>query len=426
MRILVWPLALLMLVSSWAAAAPEGEAPLVKLTLYHWWTAPSEAAALNALVELFGKKYPDVVVLAAPMPGGGGSRMFPIVRGLVAAKQSPDTFQMNAGYSAQVFFDAGLVSPIDDLWQSEGLEKVIPPVVREMNRFDGHYYSVPMNVHRTNLIWYNKPLLDKHGIDPATLDTWDAFFAAARKLKAAGVAAPIQMGTTWTASHVFECIMASQGIAAYEDWANGKMTAPDDPRIVAALTTFSRYMGLVNADHTNLGWDVAIRRVMSGESAFSTMGDWANGEFRFAGQKFGRDYGSILVPGTRNMFGLNVDSFQHPRGLANETNSRRWLKLAASREGQDAFNPLKSSIPARNDGDLTKYDAYQRTAIADFKTAKFFYPSTAQGSPEAYNTRLGEVLAAFMADGNIKRAASALASATTATSGRYTRIWKLQ
>src|SRR5258708_35825440 len=84
-------------------AASAADAPLGKLTLYHWWTSPSEGAALNALVGLFGSKYPDVVVLAAPMPGGGGSRMFPIIRGLAGAKQPPDTFQMNAGYSAQAF-----------------------------------------------------------------------------------------------------------------------------------------------------------------------------------------------------------------------------------------------------------------------------------------------------------------------------------
>jgi glucose/mannose transport system substrate-binding protein len=426
MRYPALALAVLLFASSLVVAAPESEAPLGKLTIYHWWTAPSEAAALNALVELFGQKYPDVVVMAAPMPGGGGSRMFPIVKTLVDAKQPPDAFQMNAGYSAQVFFDAGLMSPIDELWRAEGLEKVIPPVIREMNRFDGHYYSVPMNVHRTNLIWYNKALLDKHGIDPATLETWDAFFAATSKLKAAGIASPIQMGATWTASLLFESIMASQGIAVYEDWVNGKIKAADDPRIVVALTTFGRYLTYVNADHGTLGWDVAIKRVMNAESAFCMMGDWANGEFRFAGQKYGKDYGALLVPGTRTMFGLNVDSFLHPRGLANEKNSQLWLKLAASREGQDAFNPLKSSIPARNDADVARYDPYQRSAIADFKAAKSLYPAMAQGSPVAFNNRVGDVLVAFMADGDVKKAAAALASATAATSGRYTRVWKLQ
>jgi glucose/mannose transport system substrate-binding protein len=418
--------ALLLLGAARPSGAAEADAPLARLTLYHWWTAPSEAAALNGLVELFGKKYPDVMVFAAPLPGGGGSRMFPIVRSLVGAKQAPDTFQMNAGYSAQVFFDAGLLAPIDDLWESEGLDKVVPDVVREMNRFEGHYYSVPVNVHRTNVIWYNKALLDKHGIDPATLSTWDAFFAATAKLKAAGVAAPIQMGATWTASLVFEGLMASQGIAAYEDWINGKITAADDPRNVEALNLFARYFRYVNKDHTDLNWDVAIKRVIGGESAFSLMGDWADGEFRFAGLKYGKDYGTLTVPGTDAMFGLNVDTFQHPRGLASETLSQRWLRLAASRDGQDAFNTLKGSIPARLDGDAAKYSPYQRAAIAQFRAKKALYPSMAQGSPEAFNYRVGDILVAFMADGDVKKAAAALAEARAKAAARYTRVWTLK
>jgi glucose/mannose transport system substrate-binding protein len=426
MKPLAQVVAAALLVFANVAGAAEGDAPLSKLTLYHWWTAPSEAAALNSLVDLFGKKYPDVMVFAAPMPGGGGSRMFPIVRGLVEAKQPPDTFQMNAGYAAQVFFDAGLVSPIDDLWKAEGLEDVIPDVIREMNRFDGRYYSVPVNVHRTNVIWYNKALLDKNGIDPSTLTTWDAFFAAARKLKTAGIDAPLQMGATWTAAFLFESIMASQGIAAYEDWINGKITAADDPRYREALSIFDTYLAFVNSDHANLGWDVAIKRVINGDAAFSAMGDWADGEFRFAGMKYGKDYGTLTTPGTDGMFGLNVDSFQHPRGLASEMNSQRWLKLVASREGQDTFNPLKGSIPARLDGDVARYSPYQRAAMADFKAKKALYPSLAQGSPEVFNNRLGDILEAFMKDHDIRKASAALAEARAKSATRYTRTWKLR
>ena len=100
-----------------------------------------------------------------------------------------------------------------------------------MHEFDGHYYSVPLNAQRTNLIWYNTRLLDKHGIDPATLTTWDRFFDAAAKLRAAGVATPIQVGASWTVAQLFEGIMASLGIAAYEDWVNGKIRSATRPEV---------------------------------------------------------------------------------------------------------------------------------------------------------------------------------------------------
>jgi glucose/mannose transport system substrate-binding protein len=413
-----------LLSGSFAAAA---EPAPQKLTFFHWWTSPSESAALNALIKLFSQKYPDVTVFSAPAPGAANIRaLFPILKRLESEKQPPDAFQMNAGYAAQVFFDAGLLAPIDDLWASEKLDEVIPPVIRDLNKFEGHYYSVPVNVHRTNVVWYNKPLLDKNGIDPETLTTWDAFFKAVQTIKANGVASPIQVGSNWTANLAFECIVASEGIAVYEDWINGKITAVDDPRLAKALNVFGKYLSFVNKDHGEVTWDAAVRRVMKGEGAFIIMGDYANGEFRVAHMKYGHDYGTILVPGTKGMFGLGIDTFQHPRGIADQTSSMRWLKLAASREGQDAFNPLKGSISARNDSDITKYDPYQRTAIADLKVSKALYPTIGSAVPEAFNSRVGDTLVAFMADQDVEKAATSLAKIAASLAGRYSRTWALK
>src|SRR5690242_10928573 len=79
-----------------AEAAPQ------KLTFFHWWTSPSESAALNALIKLFGQKYPDVTVFAAPAPRAADVRaLFPVLKRLETEKQPPDSFVMNAGYAAQ-------------------------------------------------------------------------------------------------------------------------------------------------------------------------------------------------------------------------------------------------------------------------------------------------------------------------------------
>jgi glucose/mannose transport system substrate-binding protein len=409
------------------AAAEPGPEPS-KLTVYHWWTSPSESAALGALVKLFKQKYPSVDVNAVSLGGGSVRPQFAMIKRAIVDSKTLDAFQANAGNAAQVFFDAGLLSPVDDIWAGDKLEQVIPPVIRDLNKFEGHYYSVPVSVHRTNVVWYNKPLLDKYKIDPSALTTWEAFLKAAQTLKAAGVESPIQMGTTWTAAHVFECIVASLGIAAYEDWINGKITAADDARVLRALTIFQGYAAYVNKDHGTLAWDVAIHRVMKGEGAFCIMGDWANGEFRVAGLKYGKDYGAILVPETKGLYGLGVDTFQHPRGLPDPLNSTRWLSLVASRQGQDAFNPLKGSVPARTDADLSAYDPYQRSAIADFKAAAHMYPNSAAALPEAFNTQVNDSLVAFMLDEDVKEAAAAMTGAATRlnAAGKYRRVWSLK
>jgi len=138
------------------------------LTFYHWWTSASESAAINSLITVFTTKYPSTAVMPSPVVGGAGYSMMGIIRPLVLAGEAPDAFQMHAGYEARPYFDAGLLNPIDGIWQSENLEAVIPPVVRDMCKFDGHYYAVPVDVHRANVVWYNTKLLEKNNIDPAS------------------------------------------------------------------------------------------------------------------------------------------------------------------------------------------------------------------------------------------------------------------
>jgi glucose/mannose transport system substrate-binding protein len=388
------------------------------LALHHGWGSPSETAALDALVAVYKKRRPDATVRSLNAEGRG--RMFTIVR-----NGQSDAFVAQAGATLLPFLDAGLVDPIDEIWAEAGLDKVIPPVLQKINSHDGHHYSIPLAVHRTNVVWYNKALLDKHRIDPATLTTWDGFFKAAETLRAAGVRAPIQMGLTWTATAVFEGIMAGLGREAYESWINGRMRSVDDPKCLAAFTTFKRYLEYVNEDNAVTGWDAALKRVISGEAAFIIMGDWAEGEFQIAGMKFGKDYGAMPVPETQGTYVVLVDAFARPRKRPHERNGDEWLKVVASREGQDAFNTLKGSIPARTDADVSRYGPYQRAAIADLKAARSLFPNHDMVEPEAFKVRQLEVIAAFALNRDVKKAAAALAAATVQSDKHFKEAWSL-
>ena len=74
----------------------------------------------------------------------------------------------------------------------------------------------------------------------------------------------------------------------------------------------------------------------------------------------------------------------------------------ASREGQDAFNAAKGSISARADADVTKYDPYQRSAIADFKAA-VIYPNLTSSTHDAFKSRLDDVMTAFQRTSTSRR-----------------------
>jgi glucose/mannose transport system substrate-binding protein len=397
------------------------------LVIYHWWTSPGETAALNSLVDVFTEKYPDVEVITPSVPGGGGYALLEVIKPLVNTRKAPDAFQMHAGYEAKPYFNAGLLAPVNNIWKSEGLEKVIPKVVQVMCQFDWDYYSVPVDIHRANVVWYNKKILDDADIDYDDLTTWNSFFNACDKLKITGIKYPIQMGADWTAAHVFETIMASEGIDFYEDWINGKIISEDDPRLLEAFETFKKYLSYVNPDNANLEWNNATARIISGEGAFNIMGDWANGEFKILGKVYDVDYGAFTVPETENMYGLVIDTFQHPKGIAHPLNSERWLKVVSSKEGQDAFNPLKGSISARVDIDVSKYDLYSKLAALDFASIKYMYPSVVHGSgaPELFKVKLKEIMSDFVKDLDVSKAAKIMTDYTKEISNEYSTEWQL-
>lgn len=51
---------------------------------------------------------------------------------------------------------------------------------------DGKLYGIPMQLSNVSIL-YNKDLLAKANVDPASLATWDGFLAAVKQLKAAGI-----------------------------------------------------------------------------------------------------------------------------------------------------------------------------------------------------------------------------------------------
>ena len=79
-------------------------------------------------------------------------------------------------------------------------------------------------------------------------------------------------------------------------------------------------------------------------------------------------FGWAPSPGTDGTFIMLSDSFGLPKGAPDRDNAIAWLQLLGSKEGQDIFNPLKGSIAARLDSDLSLYNTYSQSAAADWQS----------------------------------------------------------
>ncbi len=403
--------------------------PANVLTFYHQWTSVGEQAALNALINVYLSEYPNVTVLPTPVfslsSSGGGIVLFNVLKPLVFSGQAPDSFEAHAGYEAKIYYDAGLLDPVDNIWQEDNLENVTPKTIQAMCQFDGHYYSVPADMQRSNLVWYNKPLLDKYGIDTQSITSWSSFFLACDELKTDGIQYPIQMGQAWTAAFAFDQIVASQGIGFYQDWINGKVISANDPRLLNSLAIFKKYLSYVNPDSANITWNAATDRVIDGESAFNIDGDWNDGEFIAANLTYNKDYGTFPVPETSNMYGIVIDAFQLPKNIKHHESAEEWLTVVGSEKGQDAFNPLKGSISARFDANVTNYDLYQKTAVLDFISSKYVFPATSNAAPSDFGVAEQNMISQFIIDQNVTEAADYITGYTQQISKEYTINWQL-
>jgi glucose/mannose transport system substrate-binding protein len=113
------------------------------------------------------------------------------------------------------------------------------------------------------------------------------------------------------------------------------------------------------------------------------------------------------------------DSFVLPVGAPRPEAARDWLIVAGSREGQEAFNPVKGSICARTDCDPTLFNAYLQTAMADWAT------DTIAGSlthgvvaNDTWKNEINTALGLFLADRDVAAFQAALVAADEAAGPR--------
>lgn len=335
--------------------------------VFTWWAQGSEKAGLDALIAVFAEKYPDIEFVNGAVAGGAGSAAKDMLQSRLQAGDPPDTFQAHAGMELKDYIDAGQITDVSSLYDEFGLGEAFPADLVALLTVDGAIYSVPSNIHRSNVVWGSTKVLTDAGIDVATPPaSVDEFLAQLETLKAAGVATPLSVATTWTQVNLLESfLMADLGSAAYNGLFDGS-TGWDSPEVTASLEHFEKAMSYTNTDRDGLDWPDATQQVIDGTAAYNVMGDWAVASFEQAGLQPDTDYVFFPLPGEEATFGFLADSFVLPEGAPNPDGTKAWLETISSQEGQVAFSLAKGSIPARTDVDTSEFGAYQQTALTSF------------------------------------------------------------
>lgn len=376
-----------------------------KFDVYHWWTAGGEQEAIESVINVFRKKYPNLQVVSNAIPGGAGGAMVMKVKVLALSGNSPEVFQAHPGLELKPYLDAKMLYDLTDLWTYAGLEKRMLNGIAELCQVDGRYYIVPIGVHKTNNVYYNKKLFDQYGITPPTEPvTWEKFWALCEQLQAKLPKGkyPLDLGDRkgWPATHVFETLMIGTDPQIYEDFVNGKATADQVQRVLDQL---KKFMSFVAPDHSARLWYEAAGRVVAGDYAMMLQGSWIQAFFTSQGWEYGKDYGTFSAPGTSGYFGFCIDAFVVPQGSRSVQNGLRWAYMIADPEVQKAFSAAKESVSPYKDTPDSVYNTLTKRFKQELLDAKtVVYPSFTHGTslPWQASTDLHSRLSDFATSSN--------------------------
>lgn len=379
-----------------------------QLEIFSWW-AGDEGPALEALIAEYNTLHPNVEVNNATVTGGSGVNAKAVLKTRMLGGDAPDSFQVHAGQELiGTWVVADRMEDLTFLFEQEGWMDTFPQGLLDLISTDEGIWSVPVNIHRSNVMWYIPDKLTEWGVEVPT--TWEDFLAICPTLQDQGVT-PLSVGENWTMIHLWENVAVSQlGTDGWNAlWAGEKSFLDDD--VVATWDLFGQILDCSNADEdaATLSWQQATDKVVNGEAAFNIMGDWAAGYMMTTlGLEPETGFGWVASPGTEGTFIMLSDSFGLPIGAPDRDNAVAWLQLLGSKEGQDIFNPLKGSIAARLDSDLSLYSVYSQSAAADWQS-NTIVGSLAHGAVanESFTGEFPTVMELFLGARNSEAAANA-------------------
>ncbi|WP_327000103.1 extracellular solute-binding protein [Dactylosporangium sp. NBC_01737] len=204
-------------------------------------------------------------------------------KALLAAQQgnSPDMLIVDNPV-VSTLADAGVLTTTEEMKLDTA---AVSPNLLAAGQVGGKAYGVPIGAN-TLALYYNKPVLQAAGVDPAGIKDWAALTAALEKVKATG-----KKGIT------FSAIGTEEGSFQFLPWfwgAGANLTKLDSAEGVAALQLWTDWLkgGLAPNSVINNTQTTSWQEFATGQFAFAENGTWQLANAK----KTGFDYGIIPIP----------------------------------------------------------------------------------------------------------------------------------
>lgn len=288
---------------------------------------------------------------------------------IVSSSDKPDlAWYWVDGRAYQDIANAGLLEPLDDLYQSEGWDKALPEsVINTYTSPDGKKYAVCETIVWYPQVYYSKEAFSKAGLEPPKdyyYKSLDEFYGVCDKLRTAGYE-PVTIGggEGWILGHTHDALL--QRVATEDQlndlltsWRKGatpKVKYTDAPWATAdkLLVEFNQkkvfaegYLGRTYADGRAL--------FVQGKAAMYQDGSWAPSDGVLYKEAPKLDFGWMLYPQVDPkiqpkflLYGGN--GLMIPKGGPNVDLAKQFLAFVMSKDQQETSAKAKINFPSRND-----------------------------------------------------------------------------
>jgi raffinose/stachyose/melibiose transport system substrate-binding protein len=276
---------------------------------------------------------------------------------LLQSKDRPSIFHSWGGGVMIEQIGSGICQDITQRISENGFKDTFYPAAVQNFSFEGKYYGLPNDV-APEVLFYNKELCQKAGVDPTQIHYWDDLIEAVKKCKAAGITPMAVGGKDKWPLHFYSAllmmrVLGKDGMQAVIEDKNGGFTNPE------VLKAFQLYKDLTALQPFQKGYlantyPEAAGTFHDGKAAFHLMGTWDLTEGRAnAADKQGlpnEKLGFIFFPAVKGGKGKAADLFANLNGwlLAKEAPKETvdFAKVWLGKEAQTKVAQQGLAIPA--------------------------------------------------------------------------------
>ena len=270
-----------------SAGVESGDPDLTaNLTIWGW------EAAINTLKEVdpaFNEAYPNVSVEYVVQPPADTYRNIQLA--LAAGSGAPDISVIEDSHLAQ-FVELGGLADITE--QVAPYRSVMNGYKWDTADSEGRTYGMPWDSGPVAL-YYRRDVFEEAGVDPASIETWDDYYEAAKTIMAETGVPMLQNSKARNSGRLLEMLIWQRGLGYVDD--EGAVILDEAPEIRETLEYLGRFweedLALDNEEWTD-PWYAAFA---DGDVATQIAAVWMGTFFKsFIAPDAGGDWGVVRLP----------------------------------------------------------------------------------------------------------------------------------